>query len=257
VPSQTAGATAARNTAIPSVPAVSTERRVALVIGNSGYQNVPILENPRNDAKAIANALTTAGFQSVRPVTDATHSVMVEALRAFEDEADAADWAVVYYAGHGIEIGGVNYLIPVDAHLRQDREAQDEAVSLGRVLDAISMAKRLKLVMLDACRENPFSQQMRRAVATRAVSRGLARIEPDDATLVFYAAKDGEVAADGADGHSPFTAALLKRFDQPGIEINRLFRLVTGDVLQATNRLQRPFLYGSISGDDEYYFRLR
>jgi uncharacterized caspase-like protein len=251
-----AAATAAIAPVAPAGPVIA-ERRVALVIGNSAYLAVSALPNPTNDARGVADAFKAAGFWSVRIVADATRDAMIQALRAFQDEADAADWAVVYYAGHGMEIGGVNYLVPTDARLKVDRDAQDEAVPLNRVLDAISGAKKLKLVMLDACRENPFAQQMRRTMAMRAVSRGLARIEPDGATLVVYAAKDGELAADGTGDHSPFTTALLRRLQQPGIEINRLFRLVTGDVLLATNSRQRPFVYGSIPGDEEFYFKLR
>jgi uncharacterized caspase-like protein len=182
---------------------------------------------------------------------------MVKALQDFQAEADTADWAVVYYAGHGMEIGGVNYLVPTDAQLKEDRDAQDEAVPLNRVLDAVAGSKKLKLVLLDACRENPFARHMKRTIATRAVSRGLTSIEPEGATLVVYAAKDGEVADDGNGDHSPFTAALMRRLRQPRIEINRLFRQVTGDVLQATGNHQRPFVYGSIPGDEEFFFRVQ
>ena len=241
--------------AAPAKPATA-ERRIALVFGNSAYQAASALRNPTNDAKGVAEALRNAGFNSVRVVNDATHDSMIQVLRTFQDEADTAEWAVVYYAGHGIEIGGVNYLVPTDARLKVDRDAQDEAVSLNRVLDAVAGAKKLKLVMLDACRDNPFARQMRRTIATRAVSRGLTSIEPEGATLVVYAAKDGEVAEDGGGDHSPFTAALMKRLQQPGVEINRLFRLVTGDVLQATGNHQRPFVYGSIPGEEEFYFRV-
>jgi tetratricopeptide (TPR) repeat protein len=241
----------------PQVTAQANERRVALVIGNSAYRRVSELPNPNNDAKGIAKELKTAGFTSVRVVTDATRESMVKALRDFQAEADTADWAVVYYAGHGMEIGGVNYLVPTDAQLKEDRDAQDEAVPLNRVLDAVAGSKKLKLVLLDACRENPFARHMKRTIATRAVSRGLTSIEPEGATLVVYAAKDGEVADDGNGDHSPFTAALMRRLRQPGIEINRLFRQVTGDVLQATGNHQRPFVYGSIPGDEEFFFRVQ
>ncbi|MGA2125008.1 MAG: tetratricopeptide repeat protein [Xanthobacteraceae bacterium] len=254
-------ATPAPTTALPAVavpagPAIA-ERRIALVIGNSAYQAVSALPNPANDARAVADSLRAAGFAGVRVVTDATHDGMIRALRAFQDEADRADWAVVYYAGHGMEVGGTNYLVPTDAHLKVDRDAQDEAVSLNRVLDAVAGARKLKLVMLDACRDNPFERQMRRTLATRAVSRGLVRVEPEGATLVVYAAKDGEVAEDGNADHSPFAAAFVKRLEQPGVEINRLFRQVTGDVLQATGNHQRPFVYGSVPGDDDFFFRAR
>jgi len=239
----------------PATPVIA-ERRIALVVGNSAYQAVQALPNPANDAKAVADALGAAGL-SVRVVTNATHDGMIRALREFQDEADRAEWAVVYFAGHGMEIGGVNYLVPTDAHLKVDRDAQDEAVSLNRVLDAVAGARRLKLVMLDACRDNPFVRQMRRTVATRAVSRGLVRVEPEGATLVVYSAKDGEVAEDGSGDHSPFAAAFIRRVQQPGVEINRLFRQVTGDVLQATGNHQRPFVYGSVPGDDDFFFRNR
>jgi uncharacterized caspase-like protein len=236
--------------------AAVAERRIALVIGNSAYQLVSALPNPTNDAKGVAEVLRNAGFNSVRVVTDATHDSMIQVLRAFQDEADTAEWAVVYYAGHGIEIGGVNYLVPTDAHLKADRDAQDEAITLNRVLDAIAGAKKLKLVMLDACRENPFAQQMRRTIVTRGISRGLTSIEPSRATLVVYAAKDGEIADDGDGEHSPFTTALIKRLQQPGVEISKLFRLVTDDVLKTTGNHQQPFVYGSLPGEEEFYFRI-
>jgi uncharacterized caspase-like protein len=112
-------------------------------------------------------------------------------------------------------------------------------------------------VILDACRDNPFLQKMQRMAATRSVTRGLAAIEPLGATLVVYAAKDGETAEDGDGKNSPFTTSLLRRIQEPGVEINRVFRLVTGDVLRATGNRQRPFVYGSLPGEDEYYFKLR
>ncbi|MGA2129871.1 MAG: tetratricopeptide repeat protein [Xanthobacteraceae bacterium] len=246
-----------RLAAIAARAAAPGERRVALVIGNSAYRTVSALPNATNDARGIANALEADGFVSVQLVTDAAHDGMIRALRAFQEAADTADWAMVYFAGHGIEVGGVNYLVPTDARLAVDRDVQDEAVPLSRVLDAVAGAKRLKLVMLDACRDNPFASQMKRTMAVRAVTRGLARIEPDSATLVVFSAKDGELALDGGSDHSPFSAALINRMRQPRLEINRMLRLVTGDVLQATGKRQRPFVYGSIPGDDEFFFRVR
>jgi uncharacterized caspase-like protein len=241
--------------AIPGAKPTVAGRRVALVIGNSAYQAVSALPNPKKDALGIADALRASGFASVQVVTDVSRDGMIRALRGFQDQADAADWAVVYYAGHGIEVGGANYRVPTDARLKVDRDAQDEAVSLNRVLDAVAGAKKLKLVMLDACRDNPFARLMRRTITTRGeATRGLTRIEPEGATLVVYAAKDGELAEDGKGEHSPFTAALINRLPQPGVEINRLFRLVTGDVLKETGNRQRPFVYGSIPGEEEFYF---
>jgi len=242
---------------VPTHASIAAERRVALVIGNSAYQAVPRLANPANDAAQVAAALKANGFASVRTVNDATRAGLISALSAFQREADNSDWAVIYYAGHGMEISGANYLIPVDAKLRDDRDVQDEAVPMNRALDAVASARKLKLVMLDACRDNPFLSQMKRVVATRAVTRGLAAVEPVGATLVVFAAKDGETAQDGEGGNSPFTASLVRRMQEPGVEINRVFRLVTGDVLRATANRQRPFVYGSLPGEDEYYFKLR
>jgi TPR repeat protein len=242
---------------VPTHASIARERRVALVIGNSAYQAVPRLPNPANDAAHVAEALKADGFASVRVVTDATHAGLIAALSAFQRDADNSDWAMIYYAGHGMEISGANYLIPIDAKLRDDRDVQDEAVPMNRALDAVASARKLKLVVLDACRDNPFLSQMKRVVATRSVTRGLAAIEPVGATLVVFAAKDGETAEDGDGRNSPFTASLIRRIQEPGVEINRVFRLVTGDVLRATANRQRPFVYGSLPGEDEYYFKLR
>ena len=238
---------------LPSVP----ERRVALVIGNSSYQAVSGLANTTNDARAIAEVLKADGFTSVRIILDMNRASMIASLNDFQREADTSDWAIVYYAGHGLEVSGTNYLVPIDARLGDDRDIQDEAVSVDRILRAVENAKKLRLVMLDACRDNPFLKRMHRSIATRSISRGLAAIEPMGATLIVFAAKDGETAEDGAGNHSPFAASLINRLQQPTIEINKLFRLVTSDVLKATGNQQRPFVYGSLPGEEDYYFRLR
>jgi uncharacterized caspase-like protein len=146
--------------------------------------------------------------------------------------------------------------VPVDARLKSDRDAPDEAISLNRVLDAVAGAKKLKPVMLDACRDNPFGQSMQRSLAVRSVARNLARIEPEGGTLVVYA-KDGNVAEDDAGGHSPFAAAVIARLTEPNLEIGKLFRLVTDDVLDATGNRQRPFVYGSVSGREGFYFTVK
>jgi tetratricopeptide (TPR) repeat protein len=231
------------------------DRRVALVIGNSAYSAVSALPNPRRDADALAAALRRAGFASVTVSHDLGRDQLVQALRAFEEEAETADWAMIYFAGHGIEINGVNYLVPVDAKLKADRDVVDEAVPLDRVLSSIENAKKLRLVVLDACRDNPFVAQMRRSTASRSIGRGLARIEPEGGTLVAYAAKHGQIALDGTGQNSPFVSALVKRLATPNLEINKLFRLVRDDVLAATNRRQEPFIYGSLPGEDFFFVR--
>jgi uncharacterized caspase-like protein len=181
---------------------------------------------------------------------------LINALRNFAQQAGAADWAVVYYAGHGMEVGGINYIIPVDAKIAQDRDISFEALPLDQVLNATERARQLHLVILDACRDNPFSNQMKRtlAVASRSVSRGLAAVEPEAGTLVVFSAKDGETALDGDGINSPFAVALLRNLETPGLEVRRLFDFIRDDVLDATGRRQKPFSYGSISGRQDFYF---
>jgi tetratricopeptide (TPR) repeat protein len=232
--------------------------RVALVIGMSKYQSVPPLDNPENDAKEVAQTLKEIGFNSVKLVLDATRSQLTKALRGFQELADKADWAVVFYAGHGIEINGQNYLIPVDAQLATDRDADDEAVPLAKIMDRIHKARKLQVVILDACRNNPFQVTMRRSDGTRGIdhARGLARVEPDSPNeLIVYAAKDGEVAADGHSNHSPFSASLIARLKERGVEVTQTFRDVTRDVYDATNKTQRPFVYGSSL--ENFYFNVK
>lgn len=241
----------------PAEPAnlASPGRRVALVIGNSAYKAVAALPNPRRDADALAAALRRAGFASVTVRLDLGRDQLVQALRAFEEEVENADWAMIYFAGHGLEINGINYLVPVDAKLKADRDVVDEAVSLDRVLSSVENARKLRLVVLDACRDNPFIAQMRRSTASRSIGRGLARIEPEGGTLVAYAAKHGQIALDGAGQNSPFVSALVKHLATPNLEISKLFRLVRDDVLAMTNRRQEPFVYGSLPGEDFFFVR--
>src|SRR6202163_2680243 len=185
------------------------EKRVALVLGNSAYQNVPRLPNPLNDGAVIAATLKDAGFDVVDSRHDLTAAETRRALRDFGDRARDADIAVVYYAGHGIEVDGTNYVIPVDAKLERDTDVYDEAFSLDRVLLAIEPARQLRVVIVDACRNNPFAESMKRTVGSRAVSRGLARIEPATSnTLIAFAAKAGSTASDGNNKNSPYGIAL-------------------------------------------------
>ena len=243
----------------PDVTASATpERRVALVIGNSEYRSVTMLPNPRRDARAVAEALRQAGFQTVTLETDLTHDAMVKALRSFRTAADAADWALVYFAGHGLEINRINYLVPTDAKIEDERDVKAETVSYEDMLAAVGGARSLRLVVLDACRVNPFKERMRRIVAASrtATDRGLAPPpDPEPGTLVVYSAKDGNVAADDVDGaNSPFARAFLAQLKVPGREARRLFDYVRDDVLDATNKRQQPFTYGSLPGRRDYFF---
>jgi tetratricopeptide (TPR) repeat protein len=239
----------------PAAAPTPAEVRVALVIGNGRYANAGSLPNARNDAETIAATLKRIGFTTVSLNLDLPREKISDALKSFAAEADRADWAVVYYAGHGIEFGGTNYLIPTDAKLASDRDISFEAVALDQVLLAVEGARKLRLVVLDACRDNPFAGTMRRTTANRSIGRGLARVEPEGATLVVYAARDGQVAQDGnSGGNSPFATAFVKYIETPGLEISLLFRKVRDDVLTSTGRKQEPFVYGSLPAS-EFYFR--
>lgn len=245
-------------------------RRIALIIGNSAYKNVSALANPQKDAAVIAASLRNIGFDTVTLAADASREKLVETLRAFAEEAEKADWAMVYYAGHGIEVNGINYLIPVDAALKADRDVQFETVPLDQVMASVEGAKKLRIVMLDACRDNPFTPAMRRTaapaavavgpttagglIATRSVGRGLGEVKVSGASLVVYAAKHGQTALDGEGENSPFAIALVQRLATPGVEINKIFRLVRDDVMEATAGRQEPFTYGSLPGREDFFF---
>jgi hypothetical protein len=227
------------------------DKRVALVVGNSNYQTVNPLPNPARDATSIAKMFKDAGFDSVDMLIDVGNLDFKRGIRKFEDIASDADIAVVYYAGHGIEIGGTNYLIPVDARLASDRDAQDEAITLDRLVSSADSAKKLRVVILDACRDNPFAGKMRRdsLAAKRGISSGLTRVDPSTTdTLIAYAAKAGSTAEDGDNDHSPFTTALLKDLTVPGRDIRIAFGYVKDDVMKATSGRQEPFVYGSLGG---------
>jgi uncharacterized caspase-like protein len=219
--------------------------------------SIPALKNPQRDAATVAKALEAVGFQSVTLQTDLGREQLVDALRAFAKQAENADWAVVYYAGHGIEAAGINYLIPTDAKIASDLDIGLEAIPIDQVLNAAERARALRLVILDACRDNPFADQMKRTVASRSVGRGLAKIEPDPGTLVVFAAKHGETALDGDGGNSPFVTAFVKDIQVPGIEVRRLFDNVRDDVMDMTSRRQQPYSYGSVPGRQDFYFTLK
>jgi hypothetical protein len=229
----------------------SAVKRVALVMGNSGYQNAARLPNPVRDANAIAVLFRSSGFDVVEARSDLGNLEFKRAVREFTETARSADIAVIFYAGHGIEIGGINYLLPIDAKLAKDYDAEDEAVPLDRMVRALENARCLRLIILDACRDNPFLKTMQRAVALRAVTGGLAKVEPVTSnTLIAYAARAGMTAEDGDGANSPFTAALLKHITQPGLDIQMALRRVRDEVLKQTGNRQEPFIYGSLGGDE-------
>ena len=226
---------------------VALARQVALVVGNSSYAHIGRLPNPENDAVDLAAALRRLGFE-VTTELDADRGELTEALRAFTRQSAGADVSLVFYAGHGLEMVGINYLVPVDARLERDVDVRYETVTLDDLLVS-TVGARLRLVILDACRNNPLARSMQRTVASRSVSGGsFGQLDEDllgDETLVAYAAAAGTTAADGTGRNSPYTSALLAHLDEP-LEILTLFRRVRARVLEATNGEQRPHEYQSL-----------
>ena len=234
--------------AAPTV--VLADGRVALVVGNSTYAHIGRLPNPDNDARDISAALRRLGFE-VTTELETDRVELTEALRAFTRRSAGADVSLVFYAGHGIEMDGVNYLVPVDARLERDVDVRFETVTVDDLLVSTTGAS-LRLVILDACRNNPLARSMQRTAATRTVSGGsFADLNEDllgDETLVAYAAAAGTTAADGRGRNSPYTSALLAHLETP-LEIGLLFRRVRAQVLAATNGAQRPHEYHSLVGE--------
>jgi uncharacterized caspase-like protein len=225
-------------------------RRVALIVGNAKYEHAGVLANTLNDSHAIATLLKRAGFDIVDERVDLGVVEMKRAVRDFTAVASNADIAVVYYSGHGLEASGVNYLIPVDAKLATVYDVEDETLPLDRLLVATSSVKSLSLVILDACRENPFLRSANGPMATRAlVSRAIGEQSTTANTLIAYAAKAGSLSYDGVGPNSPFTSALIKYIAQPGIDIRIALGKVRDDVLAATGDRQEPFVYGSLGGE--------
>lgn len=228
--------------------------RVALVIGNSSYAAATRLPNPSNDAKAIAAKLTSIGFDVMLREDMDGQSFRV-ALGEFSEKAQNSDIAVFFYAGHGIEFNGENYLIPVDAQMRSEATAQFETVGLQQVVGAVNASRKLGVVLLDACRDNPFATSMARRNGTRSTARGLAPISLDGESgiLVSFAAQPGNTADDGDGEHSPYTTALLEVIDQPGLEVGRMFRTVRARVREQTGGRQVPMEHTELPDEDIYF----
>jgi tetratricopeptide (TPR) repeat protein len=244
-------------------------KKVALVIANSAYRHVGALKNPKNDGDLVAQSLRNIGFAKVTVIDDGTRDTVINALQSFAADASDADLAMIYYSGHGAEALGVNYLIPIDANLDGDQAIGKETVPITLALNALNSAKKLKLIVLDACRNYPDSirkavlkeeatasagAQSEQSPSARGFERGFATVNIQSGTLMVYAAKDGQVALDGEGDNSPFASALVQRIATPGVEINKIFRLVRDDVMEATAGRQEPYTYGSVSGKEDYYF---
>lgn len=242
--------------ALSASPAAAQGRRVALVIGNTAYAGQAALPNAVRDAEMVAQGFRAIGFK-VTMLRNLDKRSLSSALQAFEDEAEGADVAALYFAGHGIAADGRNWLLPVDARLANARHLEDEAVPHTRLAAAVEGARGLQLVILDACRNSPFSAQLSRQPGTRAVaSRGLEPIPERDLPpnrLIAFSARDGQVAQDGpAGGNGPYAAALVRRMAEPGVEVGLLFRRVRDDVATATQRAQEPWVYNNLGGQELY-----
>ena len=233
-----------------AAPAVA-EQRVALVIGNAAYAHAPALATPRNDAADIGAALGRLGFAVTR-IENAGHSALLRGLRQFASAASTSEVALVFYAGHTIAVDGRNFLVPVDARLSSDGDVEFETVPLDLVLRAVERAPGPRLIILDASRESPFAASLRRTGTPRSIGRGLVPVAPSGETLVAYAAKEGTVARRGAGRNSPYSAALLRHLEEPGLGVRQMLRNVRAAVLQMTNGRQEPSVHGTLSHRQVY-----
>jgi hypothetical protein len=229
------------------------DKRVALVIGNSAYKNAPQLKNPANDATDMAAALKRLGFDVVSGL-DVDFSNMRGLVRIFSDKLDSADVALLFYAGHGLQVSGKNYLVPVDAQIESPADLDFGTIDLDLVLHSMEADTRVNIIFLDACRDNPLAANLARRMGTRSasVSRGLAQVESGVGTLIAFSTQPGNVALDGVGRNSPFTSALLKTIEQPGLSLGDILINVRNDVLATTDRKQVPWDNSSLTG--QFYF---
>lgn len=230
--------------------AAQAERRVALVIGNAAYQNTAALSNPINDADDIAAALQRVGF-TVQVERDLSKRGMEGALARFARLAEDADAAIFFYAGHGIQYRGTNYLMPIDARMDDEISITYELLRIDDVLFSLERVRGVKVMVLDACRNNALLDRLLRRGATRdaAMSRGLARVDPRGGMVIAYSTQADQVAVDGTGRNSPFTSALVKYIAEPGLEIGSLFRRVAIEVDRATGGRQLPELWVTLRGE--------
>jgi uncharacterized caspase-like protein len=237
-------------TPAPSVVPAASSRRAALVIGNGDYRVANKLPNPANDATDIAAALRKLGFDVVEG-KNLDRRGMDDAIRDFGRKLDRADLALFYYAGHGLQVEGKNYLVPVDARLERPGDLALDAVNLHVVLAQMEADTRVNLVFLDACRDNPLTRSLARALGTRSASvgQGLASIQSGIGTMIVYSTQPDNVALDGDGRNSPFTTALLKHISDRGIDIGTIMRRVRADVIAATRRKQVPWDHSSLVGE--------
>jgi len=225
--------------------------RVALVIGNGAYSQAPPLANPVRDAGAVSASLQRLGFEVIYG-EDTTYFDLRRLVQDFSRRIEGADLALFYYAGHGIQVGGANYLLPVDSELAREADLEFAALDVNVIMTQMELAAATRIVILDACRNNPFETRLTRSMGTArsaALGSGLAPIQTAGGAFIAFATDPGEVAYDGAGDHSPFTAALLNHIETPDIEINTLMTRVRADVYETTGQLQRPWSTSSLLGE--------
>jgi hypothetical protein len=241
---------AALSTPSPAPTATPREVRVALVIGNGKYQSVATLPNPSNDAADVSEALRKLGFDVVEG-RDLDKRGMEDKVREFGRKLDRASLALFFYAGHGLQVGGKNYLVPTDAKLERPGDLSFDTIDVAQVLAQMEAEPRVNLIFLDACRDNPLARTLARSLGTRSssVGQGLATIQSAIGTMIAYATQPDNVALDGDGRNSPFTAALLKHVATQGLEIGSMMRRVRADVVQATRSKQVPWDHSSLMGD--------
>src|SRR5882762_6617589 len=234
-----------------SADAARADKRVAFVVGNGAYKNVQPLPNPPIDAKSMAGVLRNVGFEVVEG-TNLTRDKMTERLLEFGKKAQGADVALFFYAGHGIAISGTNYLLPVDADIKSEMDVKlGAAINIDLTLDQTMGDAKVKLVFLDACRDNPFAARIRSAASTRSVNvqTGLAEMKSGEGTLIAFATGPGQTALDGQEGsNSPFTRALLANIATPGVEIQQAMTKVRAQVNEETNKGQLPWGHTNLIG---------
>jgi uncharacterized caspase-like protein len=234
-----------------SADAALADKRVAFVVGNGAYKNVAPLPNPAVDARSMAKLLRNVGFDVVEGA-NLTRDKMTEKLLEFGKKAESADVALFFYAGHGIAVNGTNYLLPVDADLKSEMDVKlGAAINVDVTLEQTMADAKVKLVLLDACRDNPFAARIRSAKATRSISvaSGLAEMKSGEGTLIAFATGPGQTALDGEAGtNSPFTRALLANIATPGVEIQQAMTKVRAQVNEETNKNQLPWGHTNLIG---------